>query len=331
MNQSMHRSIGQTATALFKTPRRILETLRDTVQRPIAVLLFLSAVTSTAQSATTYNDLAPILAEKCFMCHSGEAAAAGLKLDSYDAIIKGSTRGSVVQSGQPAASELIRRIKGTSQPRMPMTGPPFLPDSEIALFESWIADGLKQGDAVAAVPAERRQAQRPGPGEAVTYQHVAPIFAKRCAKCHTDKGQMGRAPEGYRLTSYASTLSSSDRVRVVPGNPDASALVRRIRGQSRPRMPFDGPPYLDDEDVRLIEDWIEQGARNTDGEKAAIPAGARVRLHGRLSGRSQLDGLDLIISSRTRIDKNPRPGDYVQVRGHLDRNGNVQVDRLRRR
>jgi len=96
-------------------------------------------------------------------------------------------------------------------------------------------------------------------------------------------------------------------------------------------MPFDGPPYLDDDDIRLIEDWIAQGAANTDGKKAAIPAGARVRLHGRLSGRYQLDGLDLIIGSRTRIDKNPRPGDYVQVRGHLDQNGDIHVDRLRPR
>ena len=265
------------------------------------------------------------------MCHSGEAAAAGLKLNSFDAIIKGSSRGAVVKSGQPGASELIRRIEGTSQPRMPMTGPPFLSENEIALFERWIGAGLKQGDAAVATLVEREKTQRPGPGAAVTYQHVAPIFAMRCARCHTDNGQMGRAPEGYRLTSYAATLSSDDRVRVVPGNPDASALVRRIRGQSRPRMPFDGPPYLDADDIRLIEDWIAQGAQDSSGTKAEIPAGARVRLHGRLTGRNQLDGLDLIISSGTRIDKNPRPGDYVRVRGHLDRSGNIIVDRMRRR
>jgi len=72
--------------------------------------------------------------------------------------------------------------------------------------------------------------QRPAPGEPVTYQHVAPIFATRCAKCHTNNGQMGPAPEGYRLSSYVSTLSANDRARVVPGNAAASELVRRIRG-----------------------------------------------------------------------------------------------------
>ena len=142
---------------------------------------------------------------------------------------------------------------------------------------------------------------------------------------------MGRAPEGYRLNSHAATVSAGDRVRVIPGNPAASELVRRIRGQSRPQMPFDGPPYLDNEEIRLIEDWIAQGARNSEGEKSRIPAGAKIRLHGRLEPGNKLDGITLVIGSGTRIDKNPRPGDYVQVRGRLDAAGNIQVERLRRR
>lgn len=52
---------------------------------------------------------------------------------------------------------------------------------------------------------------------------------------------MGALPEGYLLSSYAATLASGERARVVPGNPVASELVRRIRGQARPRMPYDGP------------------------------------------------------------------------------------------
>ena len=48
---------------------------------------------------------------------------------------------------------------------------------------------------------------------------------------------------------------------VKAGDPNASELVRRIRGQARPRMPLDGPPYLSIDEIRLIEDWIAQGAR----------------------------------------------------------------------
>jgi hypothetical protein len=39
----------------------------------------------------------------------------------------------------------------------------------------------------------------------------------------------------------------------------------------------------------------------------------------------------LIVDARTRIDKSPGPGDYVEVRGRIDQNGNVRVERLRRR
>lgn len=281
-----------------------------------------------AQPAVTYAELAPILAERCALCHAGDAAAAGLRLDSLEAVLKGSSRGPVVRAGDPAGSELIRRLKGVSAPRMPMTGPPFLSDAQIALFERWIAGGLAAGSVGA--PAIRPPA-RPAPGEPVTYAHVAPIFATRCAKCHTEKGLMGPAPEGYLLTSYAATLSPADRVRVVPGQPAASELLRRIRGQARPRMPFDGPPFLSAEDTQLIEDWIAQGARSAEGQAAPLPAGAAVRLHGTLTARWQLDDLPLQIGPSTRIDKAPTAGDVVELRGRIGADGRIVVDRLRRR
>ena len=59
--------------------------------------------------------------------------------------------------------------------------------------------------------------------------------------------------------------------------------------------------------------------------------GATVRLHGTLRPGWRLDELELAIGAHTRIDKSPRPGDYVEVRGRLDETGNVKVGRLRRR
>lgn len=142
---------------------------------------------------------------------------------------------------------------------------------------------------------------------------------------------MGSAPEGYRLTSYKETLSTSDRVRVVPGNPGASELVRRIRGLAHPKMPFDGPPYLTNSEIHLIEEWIIHGAKDIEGNPATVPAGATVRLHGTLTSRWQLDGLELIVTTVTRIDKLPVSGNYVEVRGRLNGSGGVVVERLRRR
>jgi len=289
---------------------------------------------SQAQTATAYDDIAPILAARCVLCHVGDGAPLGLRLDSVDGVLKGSAKGAVVKAGDAAGSELIKRLKGISQPRMPMTGPPFLTDAEIARFESWVNGGMAKGSATAA-PATMQAAAplpfRPRPGEAVDFRHVAPIFATRCAKCHTENGLVGPAPEGFRLTSYESTLSATDRLRVVAGRPNASELLRRIRGQALPRMPMDGPPYLTEEEIGLIEAWIAAGARNAEGLRAEIPSGAKVRLHGTLEARWRLESLNLSVGGNTRIDKSPDAGDYVEVRGRLDTSGNVTVERIRGR
>ncbi len=142
---------------------------------------------------------------------------------------------------------------------------------------------------------------------------------------------MGAAPEGYRLTSHADTLSAAERARVVPGRPEASELLRRIKGQARPRMPLDGPPYLGAEDIGLIETWIVQGARDATGKPAHIPIGARLRLHGMLDAAGLIDALDPGSLAGARRDKLPRPGDYVRLDGRLDDEGKVVTERLRRR
>ncbi len=292
-----------------------------------STLLALVAPVLYGQDRADADRVLALFAARCVACHSGPGAAVGLRLDSRQGVIAGSGRGPVVIAGDPGRSELLRRIRGDSLPRMPLTGPPYLATDEVALIERWIFDGMPEGVEASppAVPP------RPGPGEAVTYAHVAPLFARHCARCHAERGLMGAPPEGYLLTGLDDVLAADDRVRVVPGNPGASELVRRIRGQSLPRMPFDGPPFLDDEEIVLIERWIAQGARDADGHSAPVPGGARVRLHGTLTGRMSIDGLELVPGPRMRIDKSPVPGSRVEVRGRIDAAGRVVVERLRRR
>ena len=282
----------------------------------------------------TYADLAPLLNKRCAPCHSGPAALQGLQLDSYDGVLSGSARGAVVRAGDPEGSELIRRLTGASQPRMPLTGPPFLDDADIGRFRRWIAAGMPEGTPASPTawskPPTPKPTPRP-PGTPVTWTDIAPLLATRCVKCHTDNGLMGDPPEGYRLTTHATTLNRGERARVVPGNPDASELVRRIRGQSRPRMPFDGPPFLTAAEIALVEQWVAEGARDASGAPAATPTGARVRFEGTLGPGWTLDGLPLRVTSGTRIDKRPGPGDHVEVRGRIAANGSVVAERIRRR
>ncbi|WP_298188116.1 c-type cytochrome domain-containing protein [uncultured Pseudomonas sp.] len=294
---------------------------------PLYWLVLLVANQSQGQTPVTYGDLAPILHSRCVLCHAGPQPPLDLALDSLEHLLSGSRRGPIVKPGDAEGSELIQRLKGSSLPRMPMTGPPYLGDEQIELFERWINDGLQPGPTIspATTPA------RPAAGEPVNYSHVEPLFTLRCAKCHSASGLLGSAPEGYILASYAEVIRSDERARVVPGAPEASELVRRIRGQARPRMPHDGPPFFDDEDIALIVAWVQQGARDAQGIPAVLPAGSKVRLHGTLEPNWTLDGLPLQLSPATRIDNAPQPGDYVQVRGRTQRDGTLSVERIRPR
>jgi uncharacterized membrane protein len=262
--------------------------------RALSLCLLLAAVAPA--HAQSFAEVSAILRERCVVCHQGEAAPLGLRLDSRAALMKGSSRAPVVRPGDPAASEIVRRVRGESLPRMPLTGPPWLSDGEIATIEKWIAAGAPAGESAAGV-VEKRKPQDP-----VTYADVAPILVGRCAKCHSANGLMGRPPEGYRLDTFQATLDADERARVVPGNPSSSELMRRIRGESRPRMPFDGPPFLSEDEMRLIERWIAQGARDAEGRPTPVPAGARVRFRG-----------------------------AEEVRGTLAPDGSVRVERVRRR
>ena len=307
--------------------RRTTETL---------LLLVLAVAAPVGQGGeVTYADLAPLLEKRCAPCHSGPAAARGLQVDSYAGLLGGSARGAVVIPGDAEGSELLRRLNGTSRPRMPLSGPPYLDAAEIARFRAWIVDGLPEGPP-RPTTAWRKAVTPPVPalppqGTPVTWREVAPLFATRCAKCHTDDGLLGEPPEGYRLTTHDAALASTDRARVVPGNPDASELLRRLRGQSLPRMPYDGPPYLDPAEIALVARWIADGARDGQGRVAPVPGGAEVRFGGTLGRDWQVDGLALRVTGATRIDERPVPGDRVEVRGRVADDGGIRVERIRRR
>jgi hypothetical protein len=53
-------------------------------------------------------------------------------------------------------------------------------------------------------------------------------------------------------------------LRVKPGDSDGSYLIHKLEGNQAPgtaQMPFGGPP-LGDLQIKLIRDWIDQGAEN---------------------------------------------------------------------
>ncbi|MFO1094532.1 MAG: PSD1 and planctomycete cytochrome C domain-containing protein [Planctomycetaceae bacterium] len=84
---------------------------------------------------------------------------------------------------------------------------------------------------------------------------IRPVLAARCFSCHGAR----KATQGLRVDSREALLAGGDDgAAIVPGDPDASLLVRAIRYREERKMPPDKP--LPAEVVADIERWITIGA-----------------------------------------------------------------------
>ena len=95
---------------------------------------------------------------------------------------------------------------------------------------------------------------------------VGPLLAARCGECHGPE----RRKAGLVLDPIAEAFNRDrDEWVIVPGEPEQSLLVERIRlGADHPdRMPKRGDPLSADE-IATIERWIRQGSEHT---RAAAP------------------------------------------------------------
>lgn len=103
-------------------------------------------------------------------------------------------------------------------------------------------------------------------------EDIQPVLAANCAGCHSGYAE-GEAGTGLNVTDYASLMHGTRLGQVVvPGSAASSTLYLVISGESAPEIQM--PPHheqslaegrgapLDEEEVQLIKDWIEQGAKN---------------------------------------------------------------------
>jgi hypothetical protein len=88
------------------------------------------------------KNIRPVLAERCYSCHGAHKHQNGLRLDSREAIIRGSDYGKVITPGNASASKLIKAVKHQPDAEaMPKKGDP-LTAAQIADLEKWINLGL---------------------------------------------------------------------------------------------------------------------------------------------------------------------------------------------
>lgn len=101
---------------------------------------------------------------------------------------------------------------------------------------------------------------------AVSYNfHIRPILSDKCFKCHgPDKNQL---KAGLRLdnaeSAYAPLQETKGAFAIVPGQPEASELMKRITSKD-PDYQMPTPEShlgtLTDREIRMLEKWIAQGA-----------------------------------------------------------------------
>lgn len=90
------------------------------------------------------RNILPILNVNCAIvgCHNDGAAAGGLRLNSYENLMKGSRYGAVIFPYDAQSSRLVRRIKGTETPRMPKNRPA-LSTADQGIITNWINGGAR--------------------------------------------------------------------------------------------------------------------------------------------------------------------------------------------
>src|SRR5437867_2596834 len=94
------------------------------------------------------NQIQPILSENCYPCHGPDSATRKpkknpLRLDREQFAFQPREDGKpVIFKGDPAASEVVRRLKATDDDVMPPASQhKQVKPEEIALIERWIAEG----------------------------------------------------------------------------------------------------------------------------------------------------------------------------------------------
>jgi hypothetical protein len=91
---------------------------------------------------------------------------------------------------------------------------------------------------------------------------------RACVSCHTANGRTPAGglnmdvPDPHAVLVNGASTRNPGQVFIVPGNPDASYLVKKLEGAPDivgARMPLGGP-YLKPGQIQILRRWIELGA-----------------------------------------------------------------------
>ncbi len=106
-----------------------------------------------------------------------------------------------------------------------------------------------------------------GAADSISFEReVWPIFRRHCVACHAE----GKAKGGLRMDTAAGLQKGGETGALfVAGKPEESLLISQVSGE-KPEMPEKEPP-LSAEKVKVLREWIAQGARMDRVPKMVVP------------------------------------------------------------
>ena len=120
---------------------------------PVSFVAFAGG--AAAQEKITYDDhVQQLLVQHCGKCHGEEKQKAGLDVSSYSSLMRGSSGGPVVASGDPDRSVIYLAVTHRREPTMPLGGGK-IPDAAIEMLRKWIEGGLLESSGSAAKPKKK--------------------------------------------------------------------------------------------------------------------------------------------------------------------------------
>lgn len=125
---------------------------------------------------------------------------------------------------------------------------------------------------------------------------VRPLLIERCYECHSVES--GESMGDYRLdTAPAMRTGGSRGASIVPGDADASVLVRAI-SYNEPGLEMPPDEKLDDDEIEILKHWINSGAADprTDEhppEESVSPLSRDVDSHWAFVPPNRVSGTEL--------------------------------------
>ena len=139
--------------------------LTEYMPSPLKHWIALGNVKADVKNPTSFyaKHINPILDSNCASCHGEGEVKGGLRLDTYESLMKGGKDGPVILPGQPDGSMLLQRVTlppGHKQ-LMPAEGKPPLKPEEIAWITAWVKQGASPS--ATSIPGISIREEQPEP------------------------------------------------------------------------------------------------------------------------------------------------------------------------